>query len=344
MSKRNPIIPAKPLAEQLTLAKRVFTTGAFARVFGFCAVVLVASSAAAQVKGAWLDQVMEWFVEAGEEVTPSHVYQATADLIAEIRILRGELGASDYPVEAERQEDRAPVHVYSKTLEVMGKVSRLQRRLGLPPAEIGQIPIKEIVPRDVLESTVGLLIETRRIKQQMVIETEIEPAPFVGGKTPSMAYKNLADASFLLDGLVGRPLTPDDVFWNTQHILDELELIAAKLRVPLELTPPPVEGSKTPKDVAQQVLRASYKVVNLQMRLGMDASSVPQLTLVRVTPSEVFDATSMLLAEMSRIKVHLDVNVPRDIHPEPRMKTPTDLFGQILLIIRNLDLMTAGAA
>ena len=343
MSKRNPVVPTNSLAGQSIMA-RIFTiTASFGRVFGLCAVVLVASSAAAQVKGGWLDRVTEWFAEAGEEVTPSHVFQATSDLIAEIRILRGELGANDYPVEAEQQEDRAPVHVYSKTLEIMGKVSRLQRRLGLQPAPIGQIPIKEIVPRDVLESMAGILVETRRIKLQMVIETQIEPTPFVAGKTPSMVYKNLADASFLLDGLVGRPLTPNDVFSNTQHILNELELIAAKLRVPLEVTPPSVEGSKSPKDVAQQVLRASYKVVNLQMRLGMDASSVPQLTLVRVTPSEVFDATSMLLAEMTRIKVHLDVNVPRDLQPEPRMKTPTDVFGQILLIIRNLDLMTAAA-
>lgn len=339
MPNRNTPVPAtrtKSPAGHPNMARISTTTASFARAFSLCAVVLVASPAAAQVT--------ERFAEPGEEVTASHVYQATTDVIAEIRILRGELGANDYPVEAEQQEDRAPVHVYSKTLEVMGKVSRLQRRLGLQPAETGQIPIKEIVPRDVLESLVAILVETRRIKEQMVIETQIEPAAFVGGKTPSMVYKSLADASFLLDGLIGRPLTPSDVFWNTQHILDELELIAAKLRVPLEVTPPSVEGSKTSKDVAQQVLRASYKVVNLQTRLGMAASSVPQLTLVRVTPSEVFDATSMLLAEMSRIKVHLDINVPRDIHPEPRMKTPTDVFAQILLIIRNLDLMTAAAA
>ena len=132
-----------------------------------------------------------------------------------------------------------------------------------------------------------------------------------------MVYKNLADASFLLDGLAGRPLTPNDVFLNTAYILDELELIAAKLRAPLSLDVPAVEGRKTPKDVAQQVLRASYKMVNLQTRLGMDASSVPNLTLVRVTPSEVYDATNMLLAEMTRIKHHLDINVPRQNRAEP---------------------------
>ncbi|MDE0440536.1 MAG: hypothetical protein OXL38_00300 [Gammaproteobacteria bacterium] len=65
-----------------------------------------------------------------------------------------------------------------------------------------------------------ILAELRKVKAQMVIERQIDRAPFSGGKTPSMVYKNLADASFLLDGLAGRPLTPNDVFLNTVYILD----------------------------------------------------------------------------------------------------------------------------
>ena len=314
-------------------------SGAIKRGCSFCAILLCASSAFAQG-----DRITDGFAAAGEEVTPSHVHQATVDLIAEIRILRRELGANDYPVEAEQQEDRAPVHVYVKTLEVHAKVSRLQRRLGFPAAEVGRIPIEEVEPRDVLQSVVGILGDTREVKRQMVVETRIDVAPFAGGKTLSMVYKNLADASFLLDGLVGRSLAPSDVYWHTQHILDEMELIAAKLRVPLESAVPAVEGRKTPKDVAQQVLRAGYKVVNLQTGLGMDGLNVPRMTLVRVTPSELFDATGMLLAEMTRIKAHLDINVPGDVHPEPPRKTPTDVFAQVLLIIRNLDLLTDAVA
>lgn len=291
----------------------------------------------------WVESIGNWFNDDEETVTPSHVYRATLDLIAEVQILREELGADDYPPEAEAQEDRAPVHVYAKTLEVMSKVSRVQRRLGMSVAEVGQIPIKKVEPRDVLGSVARILEELRKVKGQMMIEAQIDAAPFEGGKTPSLVYKNLADASFLLDGLAGRPLTPNDVYLNTVYLLDELELIAAKLRAPLSLETPAVEGRKTPKDVAQQVLRASYKMVNLQTRLGMDASSVPNLTLVRVTPSEVYDATNMLLAETTRIKHHLNINVPRESRREPRNKVPTDVFAQVLLVIENLDTLSASA-
>ena len=82
--------------------------------------------------------------------TPSHVFQAVRNLIAEIGILREELGVYDYPPEAELQEDRAPVHAYVKTLEVLTKVSGIQRRMGVPAAPVGRVPFKEIVPGDVL--------------------------------------------------------------------------------------------------------------------------------------------------------------------------------------------------
>ena len=314
-------------------------------LFGLVAIPGVASAAE---ESNLFESLFNWSDAVAEEgqvnVTASHVFRATRDLIAEIEVLRNELGVSDYPVDAELQEDRASVHLYAKTLEVLSKVSRVQRRFGVTPAELGQIPIKEIVPADVLRSVNGIIDDVRRIKTQMVIETEIEPAELVGGKTASIVYKDLADASFLLDGLLGRPLTPTDVYGSTVAILDEMELIAAKLRVPLQLDPPVVEGSKRSRDSAQQALRATYKVVNLQTRLGMDASVVPTLTLVRVTPSEVYDATNMLMAEMNRIKVHLGINLPREPRPDPRNKTPDDVFAQIMLIIQNLNVMAEAAS
>ena len=305
----------------------------------------------AQEEGGFLDTISDFLsprtAVAGEAdrrgATPSHVFRAVQDLIAEVEILRDELGVYDYPPLAELQEDRMPVHVYAKTLEVLTKVTRIQRRYGLPTGEVGRIPFKEVVPGDVLGNVEYIISELRNFKRAMVIDREIEPTPLVGGKTPSVVYKALADASFMLDGLRGRPLAPDDVFQNVSYVLDEMELIAAKLRVPLSLELPVVDGSKTPTDVAQQVLRATYKVINLQNRIGMDASGVPTLTLVRVTPSEVYDATNMLLAEMARIKLHLNINVPRDSSPEPKGKRPSDVFQMVLVIIQNLDAMTAAA-
>ena len=278
------------------------------------------------------------------DMTPSHVFQATQDLLAEIEILREAMAVADYPSEAEPQEGRAPVHIYAKTLEVLRKVARVQSKFGIAPAEVGHIPVKAIAAKDVFGNVQVIIGELREVKSQLAIEEEIQPAPLVGGKTPSLIYKNLGDASFLLDGLVGRPLTPNDVYGNVLRIHDEMGLIAAKLGAELELAPPAVNGRKRSREVAQQMLRATYKVINLQTRLGMQASNVPALTLVRVTPAENFEVTNIMLAEMARIKLHLDIGLPRETRGAERNKTPTDVFAQVLRMIKNLDALAKQAA
>ena len=278
------------------------------------------------------------------DMTPSHVFQATQDLLAEIEILREAMAVADYPSEAEPQEGRAPVHIYAKTLEVLRKVARVQSKFGIAPAEVGHIPVKAIAAKDVFGNVQVIIGELREVKSQLAIEEEIQPAPLVGGKTPSLIYKNLGDASFLLDGLVGRPLTPNDVYGNVLRIHDEMGLIAAKLGAELELAPPAVNGRKRSREVAQQMLRATYKVINLQTRLGMQASNVPALTLVRVTPAENFEVTNIMLAEMARIKLHLDIELPRETRGAERNKTPTDVFAQVLRMIKNLDALAKEAA
>ena len=275
--------------------------------------------------------------------TPSHVYQATSDLISEIEILRDAMGVTVYPVEAEPAEDRSPIHIYAKSLEVLEKISAAQKRMGMNPAPIGQIPVKDITAKDVYNSVQNSIAEARRMKAQLVIEDEIVPEPLEGGKTASAVYEHLGDASFLLDGLVGHPTDPNDVHTHMVYLHDEMELIAAKLKVALELEPPVVNGRKRMKEVAQQVLRATFKVINLQTRLGMDASGVPQMALVRVSPAQVFEATNILLAEMVRIKAHLGIDLPRVEHAPSRNKKPRDVFAQTLLFIRNLDALAKAA-
>ena len=280
--------------------------------------------------------------EQGSEsnVTPNHVFQATLDLIAEIEILREGMAVVDYPGEAEPQEGRAPVHAYAKASEVLEKVARVQNRLGMEEVDPGFIPVKEIIPADVLGQVHRSTEEIRKIKSQLFIEGVIEPASFVNGKTPSLVYKNLGDASLLLDALVERPITPSDVFRRLEYVYDDMESTAANLNVSLNRELPTVDGGRTLKDVARLLLRASYKIIDLENKLGMDASSVPQVAIERVTPAENFEGTNILLAEMHRIKVHLNIDRLHEPRPVPRDKRPTDTFAQVARILRNLDILT----
>ena len=276
---------------------------------------------------------------------PSDAYSAVQDLIGEITVLREELGARDHPPEAELIEARAPVHVYAKTREVLAKVTDAQRRLGVPVGVVGRMPLEEIDATDVLANIRYTLDELRKIKTHMGIARQIVPAPPGPGTTASIIYKGLADASFLLDAVRGHPLTPDDVHRNAMAVLDEIVIIATRFDVAPELQPEVVEGEKKQIDVARQILRATYKVINLQSRLDMEASIVPAISLVRVTPSETYDAINVLLAELVRVKLHLGIDIAPDPRPDsPTGKSSNDCFAVAALIVRNLNKVSRAIA
>ena len=286
--------------------------------------------------------------QADQRVFPSHVFQAAQNLLSEIYLLREAMGIADFPPESEPLENLVSVHVYAKSLEVMEKIARAQRRLGMASADVESIPVKAIKPADVLGSVESLIGEIHGIKDELVIDDQVTPSDFEGAKTWSHAYKALGDASFLLNGLVGRDISPHDVYERLRKVDEDLMLISVELGAALDTDLPAVEGRKRAKDVAQQVLRASWKTIDLERRLGMDASNVPTLTLVRVTPAEVYEAAGILLAEMARIKVHLGMTTStlddERIDPLTSRKLPTDVFAQVLLMIRNLDILIDAAA
>ena len=246
-------------------------------------------------------------------VTLAEASRAARDLVAEIGLLRRAQGIPDAPVPAEPGAGReAPIHAWLESLEVMEKAARVQRRFGMIAFEPGAMPAGDVTLADTHRNVLTVLGELRRVKRQLVIEARIEPAPPGADPTPVDLHARLAHASALLDGLVGRPVTSNDVYLHLQRVRAALAPLAARLGVSLEPDPPPepAEEPRASKEVAQQILIATYKVVNLQSRLGMEPSDVPGALSGDVTPADVYESVNRLLVELARIKAHLGVETP----------------------------------
>ena len=338
-----------------------------------CGVLLAASqigwspAVAEEREGGWLDEMAEWFETSSTDVvppksvrnreesqqtspvngdaggipTPGVVYQVVQDLISETALLREEVGVSGIPPELELQQERLPIHVYAKALEVLSKVIRIQSRFGVPTAQSGRIPFKELNWGDVEQGVLHALDELRKIKTRWKMDGEIESATPEVEVTTEQVYQRLSYASFLLDGLLGRPLTSDDVYLNCASTLGDLELVASELGIPLHLEVPEVDGIKSWKDVARHVKLATSRIINLQTRLGMDASVMPKLTMVRVTPSEVFDYSNTLQAETARIKFRLGIDALPEQSFDSDGKTAADVFELVMSITKALDAIAA---
>ncbi|MDE0366687.1 MAG: hypothetical protein OXP09_14060 [Gammaproteobacteria bacterium] len=274
---------------------------------------------------------------------PDDVVTVTELVRQEIEMLRRELGVKDFPPRAESHDSRRPIHIYVKALEVMSKVAAVQRRLGVPESSVPGMPLAGLSSDDVLLVLQDIVGGIRAIKTQMVIESGVDTGTLSTPRTLSAAYKNLADSSAMLDGLVGRGLTTEQVFQGVRSIAEDLNLVAAELQVALEANAPVVADVRESADIAQQALRAAYKVVLLQSRLGLEPSAVPTLTLVRVTPAEAYDLIGILRAELARIKWHLGIDMPApEIVELSQARNLVDVFAQMLLVVRNLDLLAAG--
>ena len=315
-----------------------------ARIAALAAVLLVGVPSAAAESDGLLDSILSFFRSSEsaavdpDDATPGHVLRAAETMIAEIEILREELGVYDFPPEAELHESRTPIHMYFKATEIRSKVAQVQRRLGIPEVGLDAPPPNaELTYGDLVGSIEGILAEIRRIKDQLVIQREIEQVPIREGQSPAVLYMYLANASFLLDGLRGRPTTPDDVYLNTQYALDEIALVADEIGARPQGVAPDISDRKRPKDVEQQLMRAVYKTIELQGRLGMEASVAPELRTIRITPAENNDVGGVLLAELARVKLHLGIREAPDQRLQPNGQRPRDVFANALLIIDHLD-------
>ena len=285
------------------------------------------------------------------DVTHSHVYRTALDIIAEIDILRdahanvrdAQAVIRERPAAPALRPDQRPIHALVKSLEVMHKIAHVQRRLGMIPVEPGRLPTEPVGPEEVLGSVDAVIEELRRVKRQLVVSPEIEPAPFAGGKTPSLVTRRLGHASLLLDDLVGRDPTPGELYEYMSRTHEQVEVMGASLGAALEREAPAVEGPRTPVDCGQQVLRAIYKAVGLQSRLGMDASTVPDLMLHEITASGVLDAAGILLAEVVHIRAYLSVDMPVAERRQSPRKQWHDVFALALLVVANLDRLTRAA-
>ncbi len=279
---------------------------------------------------------------SADEITPSHVYQVSEQIVREIQLLREAVGADDYPLDPDRQTLKRPIQVYGKAVELMYKVSSAQTKFGLTAAKLRTIPPVSIQPKEVYSINQEILSEIRKIKTYLAIPTSIEEVPFVDGKVPSNVYENLWRASYMMDFLSG-VLLPSDVYHYAEQIIDEIELVAKKNNINLNNLPKATKKENIrPKNVAAKGVQNLQKLIRIEKKMGYNASIVPTMTLSRVTPSDVFDIMGALMAELAYIKFNMGITETPPLPPKFEGKKPADVLQRLDYAGFLLDRVLAG--
>ncbi|MCG8426387.1 MAG: hypothetical protein MI754_03410 [Chromatiales bacterium] len=271
------------------------------------------------------------FAAQAETITPSHVYQASQQLINDIKLIREHSNVTTSAKVPGLQTHKLPLHAYTKSLEVRAKVGRLQKKHNLPAITAAEIPLKKLTPGDVLESIEVLLAETDKIKQALNINQLAPSVPFEPGKTSSNVYENLWAASYLLDDLVG-PINPNLVFRNVQYALNEVAIIANKLNIALPDKPPARQSDIKPKHPNIAGFKNLYRIARVERKLDIAPVRVSNFPEGKIAPADVYDTTNNILAELIRLKVHMGATAQRSSLPVPENKKPADVLMQMQLL------------
>ncbi|MGB1236626.1 MAG: hypothetical protein ACPG4U_00370 [Pseudomonadales bacterium] len=272
---------------------------------------------------------------SASQVTPSHVFQLSEQLLSDIELIRHAQGIYSQAKEPEVQIDKVPLQVYVKSLEVRTKVIYLQRKFSQQPLAVKEVPLRALHSQDVFNSVTSLLEALQPIKAKLKIENSAQ-APYVAGKTPANVYENLWQASYSLDELVGS-ISPNLVYRNMLYALEDTKMLAASLNVTLNDQVPPVTENVKPIAPNIEGYKNLYRLARIERKLSLPAVGVRPFPSGEISPSDVFDTTNNILAELARLKVARAVTEPHGALALPSGKRPADVLEKMRLLGRYLD-------
>lgn len=272
--------------------------------------------------------------------TPAHAYQEASYLFQDIEGVRQNQGITQAPKKAGVQIAKTPLHVYSKGLEVFEKVSRYQGILGLRQATVPSLPSANVTPANVLQLMASIRSEVSKIKSHLGVASRVTDVDIDPSTTPSDVYELTWDTSFLMDGLIP-PINPSFVFNNTIRITEALMVLSRKLNKTVRVPEIPLPVGKKPIDANIEGFKALFKIVELEKKVGIPVLRVPSFPAGNITPSDVYDTTNNLLAEITRMNVHLALPEVKNRQPNDGKITPNNVVKQMMIIQSLIDQLAA---
>jgi len=283
------------------------------------------------------------------EKTPSDVYQQVQLLKQSVQQLRLQNNIAVTWPKVIAESGREPRHVFQKALEILIKINKYRVNI----AKVGGISVpnysgRDITPNEVFELVIRLEQELalllKRNSQQKIRDFEQQQAVnTLVDKTPSDVYAALSEVSMALEETLGlRGITPSEVFMRSQQVVNLSRFLRMSQGMSTKVIKPPRTQGKLPNHALQAVHQLLDGIRQAELNLWMkplQQSDVPKRV---ITPSDVYDAMGVVMAELQRIQYRLGLE---RIFPEPELnenKTPDDViqntqFARAILPTFELD-------
>lgn len=277
-----------------------------------------------------------------EEIKPPHVFSRIQQVLGELELLRYEMGKPKTEQLGIRVTGAAPREVYFQALTLFRKANRLSFEKARQKIEEPPSPSGEITPAVVIK-VVGLALERiRLVKKKLRITETVDFSPVDETRKPSHVFLAIVHANRQINLLLDIQFSPSEVFQQvTQAVAFTSRLLERWSPEVARFTPdpPPFERGKTPSDVYHRLTVCMELIGKITHRLKIKIIHLDtkQISMERVTPSDVYDLASLVVSELSHLHSLLKDSKPVHLAYYPGFKLPSDVFQRVGILEAQLS-------
>jgi len=272
------------------------------------------------------------------EKTPNDVYHQVQLLADDVRALRKENNITTPWPSVKIETGQKPRHVFQKALEILSKINHYRTNIAKTGGiTVPQFPGRDISPNEVFSVVVRLHQELVLLVQDAAGGKQKKYArpggPVTQGgdvviiRTPSHVYAALAEVSIALEETLGlHSITPSEVYIRSLQVIERVRFLRRSQSLPLNIPKPARSQGKLPNHALRSVLQLLAKIQHAEHNLWMKPLKLPVMPKRVITPSDVYDAMGVAMAELRSIQFRLGLE--REF-PEPELqkgKTPDDVI------------------
>ncbi len=271
------------------------------------------------------------------EKTPNDVYHQVQLLADDVRELRQKNNITTPWPTAKIEIGQKPRHVFQKALEILSKINHYRTNIANTGGiTVPRFPGRDISPNEVfsvvvrLHQELVLLVQDAGGKQKKHIkqgEQLVQGGQVVIIRTPSHVYAALAEVSIALEETLGlHSITPSEVYARSLQVIERARFLRRSQGLPLNVPKPIRSQGRLPNHALRSVLQLLTKIRHAEHNLWMRPLKLPVMPKRVITPSDVYDAMGVAMAELRSIQFRLGLE--REFsEPEPlKGKTPDDVI------------------
>ncbi|HEY5949493.1 MAG TPA: hypothetical protein VIV40_28560 [Kofleriaceae bacterium] len=229
-----------------------------------------------------------------EDIQPAHCYARAQRVLAELDLVRDEMGRTKDARPAPEITNASPREVYFEAIAAWNKVTRLADEVGarsVRPAPAAPV-LRDLKPGHVLQLIDVVLAHVEDVKQQLQITDKASEPAIEASRKPSDVLVTLIRVNRELSRVLERPFTPSDVY-RTVALAS-----AYATRVGAVADTAAFERKRKPADCYAK-LEQCLEIVSAAISKRGETALTERGTPSDIQPTDVYDLANLVLGEVA---------------------------------------------